>query len=76
MIRRALLATFFGIATIAVTAAPAQARPCFPDHYCVTTYYSDSAYTSVVGQKYEGCAGDAQSWGVRSIYPEFTEIPC
>ncbi|MFC5834566.1 DUF6289 family protein [Nonomuraea insulae] len=77
MIRRALLATVLGLAAVTiVTTGPAQARACRIDYTCVTTFYSDSAHTTVVGEKYEDCAGNASMWGVRSGYLTFDESPC
>ncbi|MGN9838033.1 DUF6289 family protein [Nonomuraea sp. H19] len=77
MIRRALLATLLAAATVTtVTAGPAQARACPLDYHCVTTYYADSTYTSVVGQKVAGCAGDEYTWGRRTYHPEYVETPC
>jgi hypothetical protein len=77
MIRRALLATLLGLATVAaVGATPAYARACMLDYSCVTTWYSDNTYTTVVGAKYESCVGDSYMWGVRSGHPTFVETPC
>jgi hypothetical protein len=77
MIRRALLATLLGLATVVtVSASPAHARACRIDHYCVTTYYSDNTYTTPVGGKYEDCNGNASTWGTRSGHPTFEETPC
>ncbi|QYC39719.1 hypothetical protein Nocox_10500 [Nonomuraea coxensis DSM 45129] len=70
-----LLATIAVTAVTAVSAAPAQARACQIDHYCVTTFYSDGTYTTVVGQLYEDCAGNRSMWGTRG-YPVFVETPC
>ncbi|MFF5206926.1 DUF6289 family protein [Streptosporangium sp. NPDC000396] len=77
MIRRALLAATLAVTAFAVIpGAPAQARVCQLGYTCNTTYYSDSAHTTVVGGKYEDCDGNASTWGVRSGYLTFTEIPC
>ncbi|WP_205302722.1 DUF6289 family protein [Nonomuraea montanisoli] len=70
------LAVVLALAGAAVTSAPAQARPCGLGNYCVTTYYSDSSWTTVVGQMVEECEGGGGSWGVRTIYKDFTERPC
>ncbi|MEU4510022.1 DUF6289 family protein [Nonomuraea wenchangensis] len=79
MIRRVLtplLATLLAAAAVtAATASPAQARACRIDHYCVTTFYSDGTYTTVVGELYEDCAGNRSMWGTRGI-PVFVETPC
>ncbi|GAA3646806.1 hypothetical protein GCM10022224_007000 [Nonomuraea antimicrobica] len=77
MIRRALLATILGLAAVtAVTTGPAQARACQLSYTCVTTYYSDSAHTTVVGGKFEDCEGNTSTWGVRTGYLTFDESPC
>jgi hypothetical protein len=76
MLRSALLAVLFAAATLTVTAAPAQARVCALGSYCVTTYYSDSSHTTVVGVLTEDCDGNASRWGARSSYKDFTETPC
>ncbi|MED7926450.1 DUF6289 family protein [Nonomuraea sp. LP-02] len=79
MIRRVLtplLATLLATAAVtAATATPAQARACQIDHHCVTTFYSDGTYTTVVGQLFEDCAGNRSMWGTRGI-PVFVETPC
>lgn len=77
MIRRVLLAVLLALATLTTfTSAPAYARACALGNYCVTTYYSDSSHTTVVGTMYEGCEGGGSSWGTRTIYKDFVETPC
>jgi hypothetical protein len=79
VLRRILLAGALTVGTAAVAvlpAAPAQARACIIDHYCYTTWYSNAAHTSVVGELYEDCDGTRTSWGTRSGYVTFVEVPC
>lgn len=79
MIRRSLPAMLLAAALAAALTAvtgPAQARACRIDHTCVTTYYSDSSRTVVVGEKYESCDGRVSGWGTRTGYLEFEESPC
>ncbi|MEU8106629.1 DUF6289 family protein [Nonomuraea muscovyensis] len=80
MLRRTLLATTLSaaltLATVTVASAPAQARACKIDHFCDTIYYSDSAHTTAVGGKREDCDGTVQTWGRRTGYLTFTEVPC
>lgn len=79
MVRRILLAGALAAGTTlaaVLPAAPAQARACIIEHYCYTTWYSNAAHTTVVGQLYEDCDGDRTSWGVRSPYVTFVETPC
>jgi hypothetical protein len=77
MIRRVLLAVLLALATLTTfTSAPAYARACALGNYCVTTYYSDSSHTTVVGAMYEDCEGAESRWGSRSIYKDFVETPC
>jgi hypothetical protein len=68
----ALVATII----LAVPGSPAQARACPLDWYCHWVYYSDSTYTTVVGERVTGCPGDSYGWGVRSSHQEYTEFPC
>jgi len=77
MLRRVLLiAALVAAATLAGPGSPAQARPCYQDHYCSFTYYSDSSYTTVVGFRFTDCNGESGGWGVRSGYLDFVETPC
>jgi uncharacterized protein DUF6289 len=77
VLRRVLLtAALVGAAVLVVPGSPAQARACRIDHQCVTSYHSDASHTTIVGQKFEGCTGDVESWGVLSGYPVFVETPC
>ncbi|WP_214409659.1 DUF6289 family protein [Sphaerisporangium fuscum] len=77
MIRRVLAATALAAAAfVVIPAGTASARACQLDYRCVTTYYSDSSHTSIVGTKYEDCAGNVTWSGSRSGYPEFVETPC
>jgi uncharacterized protein DUF6289 len=50
------------------TAGRAQAAACPLGFECVTTYYSDSTHTTVVGGKLEYCDGGSSSWGSRTGY--------
>ncbi|MEV0203210.1 DUF6289 family protein [Nonomuraea sp. NPDC050691] len=70
------LAVVLALAGAAVTSAPAQARPCGLGNYCVTTYYSDSSRTTVVGRMVEYCEGGGYLSGTRTIYKDFSEVPC
>lgn len=77
MIRRALLAALLALGAITtVTTAPAYARACPLGTSCVTTYYSDSLHTTVVGALYAGCDGAGSSWGTRTTYLDYQETPC
>jgi hypothetical protein len=77
MLRRVLMtAAFAAITVLAVPGSPAQARACPLDWYCHAVYYSDSAHTTVVGERVGGCSGDTYGWGVRSVYQDYTETPC
>ncbi|MEV5894094.1 DUF6289 family protein [Nonomuraea fuscirosea] len=77
MIRRLLPATVLAVAAVTVvTTGPAEARACKHGHACATIFYSDSTRTTVVGEKYEGCDGSVDMWGVRSGYQDFYESPC
>ncbi|MGN9845864.1 DUF6289 family protein [Nonomuraea sp. H19] len=77
MIRRALVAAALAAtALVVLPSGPAHARPCRIDHYCTTTYYSDSARTNAVGGKQEDCDGTTRTWGVRGPYQTFSERSC
>ncbi|MEU0571898.1 DUF6289 family protein [Nonomuraea sp. NPDC005983] len=77
MIRRALVASVIAVAALAAgPAGPAQARACSLGSSCVTTYYSDSSQTTVVGGKYEDCDGTVSTWGTRTGYLTFSESLC
>ena len=77
MIRRILLAAVLAVAAfVAVPGTPAQARACWFDSECYTTFYSDATHTTVVGELYESCDGDRVGWGRRTGYYTFTESGC
>ncbi|MEV0237909.1 DUF6289 family protein [Nonomuraea sp. NPDC050786] len=77
MIRRALVAAAVAATALAaLPAGPAQARACALGYQCVTTYYSDSTGTQVVGGRFEGCDGSFSEWGVRTVHKEWSETPC
>jgi hypothetical protein len=77
MIRRASVALVLAASVLAVLpGSPAQARACRIDHQCTTYYYSDSAHTTIVGGLYEECDGSRYSFGTRTGYLTFTEVPC
>jgi len=77
MLRRVLITAVLVVTTVlAAPGSPAQARACPLDWFCHWVYYSDSTYTTVVGERVVGCSGDEYSWGVRSYHPDYTESPC
>lgn len=77
MIRRAAAALVLTASVLAVLpGSPAQARACMIDHQCTTYYYSNSSMTTIVGSLYEECDGSRYSWGTRTGYLTFTEVPC
>jgi len=77
MLRRVLITAALVAATVlAIPGGAAQARACPLDWYCHWVYYSDSTYTTVVGERVSGCSGGSYSWGVRSSHQDYTESPC
>ncbi|MBT2226213.1 DUF6289 family protein [Nonomuraea sp. NEAU-A123] len=77
MIRRALVAAAVAaVALVALPTAPAQAKACSIDYFCVTTYFSDAAHTTVVGSREEDCGGLVYVWGTRSSYVDIYRSPC
>ena len=79
MLRRVLVAATLAVSatvTAVLPAAPAQARACTLNSYCVTTWYSNAAHTTVVGGKYEDCNGTTSWWGTTSGYITFREYNC
>jgi hypothetical protein len=83
MIRRlAVSAAAVGLAaaTVLVPAAPAQAYPiCHANALCVTSYYSDSTYTVLVGQivnDYCAVPPSSSEWGTHSVYVRVTNTDC
>ena len=77
MLRRVLMtAALVATAVLAVPGTPALARACPLDWYCHWVYYSDSTYTTVIGERVTGCSGDSYTWGVRSSHQDYTESPC
>ena len=77
MLRRVLLTAALVAATVvAIPSSPALARACPLDWSCHWVYYSDSTYTTVVGERGVDCAGGSYSWGVTSTHQDYTESPC
>jgi hypothetical protein len=79
MVRRSVTAaavTLLATAGLTFTAAPTQASACPLGYECVTTYYSDSSHSTVIGGKVEYCDGDSNAWGTRSAYYDYSRTAC
>jgi hypothetical protein len=72
----AAAATVLAAGALVGAAAPAQAAACRMGWECVTTYYEDSAHTTVVGGKVEFCEGGSNSWGTRTGYFDYERYQC
>ncbi|MCA2229558.1 DUF6289 family protein [Nonomuraea aurantiaca] len=80
MIRRVIGVAALAAAALTVVPTTAQAGTqgfrCPAGYQCNTAYYSDSAYTNLVGAKTEFCDGEVSSWGKITRYSEWTSSPC
>lgn len=63
-----LLVAVAVFATSFVLTSPRTASA-LPASSCLCTYYSDSSYTTEVGERDVYCNGQRFSWGVTSPYP-------
>lgn len=44
--------------------------------YCETTFYSDAAHTTIVGERIKTCSGSVFTWGTTSVYKVTACEPC
>jgi hypothetical protein len=56
-----------------LTASPTEAAVFGPG---VWVYYSNAAYTTVVGAKGTGCCGEIINWGITTKWKRFEKIYC
>ena len=76
VIRRSLLvATAIAACAVTIPASPASANPCCVITDVKITYYSDAAFTSVVGVSYvdENCGTDS---GIQTPYYTTSTVRC
>jgi nitrate/TMAO reductase-like tetraheme cytochrome c subunit len=75
---RRLLGAILALALTAGTlflGAPRKAEA-LPSESCFCSYYSDSTYTTQVGEYDVYCNGQHTSWGVRTQYVDCACDPC
>ncbi len=62
--------------TLALGTVVARPPPPLPDHDYDIRYYADPAQTELIGGERWDCAGNHQSWGERSAYRQYSQLPC
>lgn len=77
MIRRILLTAALAIGFTSVGVAPAQAgEACGVVVSCVTNYYQNGTYSTVVGQRFVDCDGTVTRWGTVTVWKNVMDEPC
>ena len=77
---KALIGTLLVVAVVAVAVALLFVASAPPTEAAglpgVTTFYSNSTYTTVVGRETNGCCGEYSFWGQRTKFKKFERFYC
>ncbi|HEX8632437.1 MAG TPA: hypothetical protein VF755_30120 [Catenuloplanes sp.] len=76
-----MMTPLLGVAAVVGTFAvalpiPPKVGACPELTYCSTTYYVNRSYTTMTGGLNINCIGIPSSWGTRSSYVRYVEVPC